>query len=90
MVRCPAGAWLAEWSHKHPFGAAPAWAGAMTMCPGTGLLSQMIELGVVAGSCRMGERARGLVTLPVCEAAAMAHALAAGVSLMAWPPVSRW
>jgi hypothetical protein len=27
-------------------------AGAMTMCPGTGLLSQMIERGMVAGSCR--------------------------------------
>src|SRR4029077_18768901 len=39
-------------------------AAAMTMCPGTGLLSQMIELGTGAGSCRMGERARGLATLP--------------------------
>ena len=39
-------------------------AAAMTMCPGTGLLSQMIERGLAAGSCRMGERARGLVTLP--------------------------
>ena len=38
-------------------------AAAMTMCPGTGLLSQMIERGAGAGSCRMGERARGLVTL---------------------------
>ncbi len=38
----------------------------MTMCPGTGLLSQMIERGLVAGSCRRGERARGLVTLLVC------------------------
>jgi len=34
-------------------------AGAMAMCPGTGLLSQMIERGLVAGSCRRGERARG-------------------------------
>jgi hypothetical protein len=32
----------------------------MTMCPGTWLLSQMIERGRVAGSCRTGERARGL------------------------------
>jgi hypothetical protein len=24
----------------------------MTMCPGTGLLSQMIERGLAAGSCR--------------------------------------
>jgi hypothetical protein len=38
----------------------------MTMCPGTGLLSQMIERGLVAGSCRRSERARGLVTLLVC------------------------
>ena len=39
-------AWLAEWSRKHPFGAAPACGtAAMTMCPGTGLLSQMIERG---------------------------------------------
>ena len=36
----------------------------MTMCPGTGLLSQMIELGAGAGSCRKSERARGLATLP--------------------------
>ena len=35
----------------------------MTMCPGTGLLSQMIELGAGAGSCRKSERARGLATL---------------------------
>jgi len=42
-------AWLAEWSRKHPFGAAPAlWRDAMTMCPGTGLLSQKIERGLVA------------------------------------------
>jgi hypothetical protein len=27
-------------------------AGAMTICPGTGLLSQMIERGLAAGSCR--------------------------------------
>ena len=27
-------------------------AAAMTMCPGTGLLSQMIERGLAAGSCR--------------------------------------
>ena len=33
-------------------------AGAMIMCPGTGLLSQMIERGLVAGSCRWSERAR--------------------------------
>ena len=38
-------AWLAEWSRKHPSGAACVRAAAMTMCPGTGLLSQMIERG---------------------------------------------
>ena len=37
----------------------------MTMCPGTGLLSQMIERGAGAGSCRKSELTRGLVTLPV-------------------------
>jgi len=58
----PARGW-AEWSHKHPFGVSPGvLAGAMTMCPGTGLLSHEIERGLVAGSCRRGERARGLVT----------------------------
>ena len=31
---------------------------------GTGLLSQKIERGAGAGSCRRSERARGLVTLP--------------------------
>jgi hypothetical protein len=34
-------------------------ADAMTMCSETGLLSQMIERGLVAGSCRWSERARG-------------------------------
>jgi hypothetical protein len=59
-------AWLAEWSRKHPSGAAPACgAAAMTMCPGTGLLSQMIERGAGAGSCRKSELTRGLVILPV-------------------------
>ena len=39
-------AWLAEWSRKPPSGAAPACrVAAMTTCPGTGLLSQMIERG---------------------------------------------
>ena len=51
--RAGSGAWRAEWSRKHPSGAAPACgAAAMTMCPGTGLLSQMIERGAGAGSCR--------------------------------------
>ena len=46
-------AWLAEWSRKHPFGVRPGVrGGAMTICPGTGLLSQMIERGLAAGSCR--------------------------------------
>ena len=38
---CPA--WLAEWSRKHPSGAGRAVV--MTMYPGTGLLSQMVERG---------------------------------------------
>jgi hypothetical protein len=38
-------------------------ADAMTMCPGTGLLSHVIEPGAMAGSCRWGERTRGLATL---------------------------
>jgi hypothetical protein len=38
--------WLAEWSRKHPSGVwSCGWADAMTMCPGTGLLSQKIERG---------------------------------------------
>ena len=54
------GAWRAEWSRKHPSGACVSvQAAAMTMCPGTGLLSHVIEPGLVAGSCRWGERARG-------------------------------
>ena len=51
VLRVP-GAWLAEWSRKHPSGAAGVRAAAMTMCPGPGLLSQMIERGAGAGSCR--------------------------------------
>jgi hypothetical protein len=38
------------------------------MCPGTGLLSHVIECGLMAGSCRKSERARSLVTLPVWAA----------------------
>jgi hypothetical protein len=34
-------------------------AGVMTMCSGTGLLSHVIERGLVAGSCRWSERTRG-------------------------------
>jgi len=41
-------------------------AGAMTMRPGTGLLSHVIERGLAAGSCRWSERARGLATSLVC------------------------
>ena len=38
--------WLAEWSRKHPSGVSLCdRADAMTMCSGTGLLSQMIERG---------------------------------------------
>jgi hypothetical protein len=36
--------WLAEWSRK-PHPAPRRCAAAMTVCPGTGLLSQMIERG---------------------------------------------
>jgi len=39
-------------------------ADAMTICPGTGLLSHVIERGLAAGSCRVGERARSLATPP--------------------------
>ena len=39
-------------------------AAAMDHVSGTGLLSQMIERGADAGSCRRGEHARGLATLP--------------------------
>jgi len=41
---------------------------------GTGLLSQILERGRLAGSCRWNERTRGLVTLPVCERARSARA----------------
>jgi hypothetical protein len=40
-------------------------AGAMTMCSGTGLLSQMIERGRDGRLMPRGERARGLATLLV-------------------------
>jgi hypothetical protein len=36
----------------------------MTMCPGPGLLSHVIERGLLACSCRNSERTRGLATLP--------------------------
>ena len=59
------GAWLTEWSPQtHPFGAAQACArGCHDGVSGTRLLSQMIERGLTAFSCRKNERARGLVTL---------------------------
>ena len=84
-------AWLAEWSRKHPSGAAPVRAAAITMCPGTGLLSQNIERGPWRpGSCRRSERARSLATLPVLGAAADA-ALAADVQVVvACMLASRW
>ena len=52
-------------------------AAAMTICPGTGLLSQMIERGAGAGSCRWGERARGLAT------PAVRHGRRSGVAIPA-------
>ncbi len=67
----------------------PGVAGAMTMCSGTGLLSQMIERGRLAGSCRVSELARGLVTLPVCGCAVVAGGLASVVS-GACAAASRW
>ena len=62
-VRVP-GARLAEWSHKHPSGAAPV-RGCHDHMSGTGLLSHVIERGAGAGSCRKSELTRGLATLPV-------------------------
>ena len=47
-------------------------AAAMTMCPGPGLLSHVIECGLAACSCRMDERTRGLGGPPVFTAAAAA------------------
>jgi hypothetical protein len=91
------GVWQAEWSRKHPSGAAPvSRRGAMTMCPGTGLLSQMIERGRWAGSCRRSELARGLVTLPVSVGvvvvvpASLVAAAAPGAWAAAWAAASRW
>jgi hypothetical protein len=88
-------AWLAEWSRKHPFGVALSCvADAMTMCPGTGLLSQMIERGGEPASCRWNERARGLVTLTVCgcELAAQSAVVAGAAEpgAPAWSSASRW
>jgi hypothetical protein len=59
---------------------------------GTGLLIHVIERGLVACSCRWGERARGLVTLPVVGAVGAADAaLAAGVlGSVACMLASRW
>ncbi len=66
----------------------------MTVCSGTGLLSQMIERGRAAGSCRWSERARGLVTLAVCGCAlAVQSAVVAGVAgpgARAASSASRW
>ena len=42
--------WSAEWSRKHPSGAVPV-RGGHDHVSGTGLLSQMIERGLPAGSC---------------------------------------
>ena len=61
-MRVP-GAWLAEWSHKHPSGTAPV-RGCHDHMSGTGLLSHVIERGAGAGSCRKSELTRGLATRP--------------------------
>jgi hypothetical protein len=42
----------------HPAPRRQMRAAAMTMCPGPGLLSHVIERGLLACSCRMGERTR--------------------------------
>ena len=47
----PGVGWRSGLASTHP--APRQQAGAMTMCPGTGLLSQMIERGLAAGSCRL-------------------------------------
>jgi len=60
-VRFPA-CWSAEWSRKHPSGAVPV-RGGHDHVSGTGLLSQMIERGLPAGSCRRSERTQGLAAL---------------------------
>jgi hypothetical protein len=54
--------WSAEWSRKHPSGAVPV-RGGHDHVSGTGLLSQMIERGLPAGSCRRSERTQGLAAL---------------------------
>src|SRR5207248_8510410 len=62
-VRVPGAGWRSGLASTHP--APPGVrAAAMTMCPGTGLLSQKIERGLAAGSCRRGERTRDLAALP--------------------------
>ena len=63
----------------------------MTMCPGTGLLSQKIEPGQSQASCRRGELARGLVTLPVSvRVVAVPAALIVAAMPGAWAAASRW
>ena len=66
-------------------------AGCHDQMSGTGLLSHVIERGLSACSCRWGERARGLATLPVVGAAAAGAAGAAGVLVPApCRPASTW
>jgi len=54
----PVRGWRSGLASTHP--APPVAGGCHDHVSGTGLLSQMIERGAGAGSCRMGERARGL------------------------------
>src|SRR5262249_7338365 len=64
----PVRGWRSGLASTHP--APPKRAGGChDHVSGTGLLSQMIERGAGAGSCRKSERARGLVTLPSFTAA---------------------
>ena len=58
--RCVAGGVISQ----APIRRRPVAGGCHDHVSGTGLLSQMIERGAGAGSCRKGERARGLATLP--------------------------
>jgi hypothetical protein len=58
------GAWLAEWSRKHPIRRRVGVRTAAMTVSKVGLLSQMIERGAGADSYHKSERARGLVILP--------------------------
>jgi len=79
----------AEWSHKHPFGGPAVVGGRHDHVFGDRAAQSDDRARLLAGSCRVSELTRGLVTLPVCGCAVVAG-FAGGAVSGACAAASRW